>query len=245
MSTNNRRTELSYPPVVYDLTQLLLFPMNYVIAGLCHLQPDHCTWNEDDFATQDVEGSGRPLSELKADLLAGRDAAYEQPDLVRLYDSLPTVSARQDVIGRSWRGRIIRTDRSVLDLAEWALVRPLGRLGLGWGKRYLSADRGDPLFLRWADRLYFPVPAWGNVGVTDVRWRGETTATMNYDHQPWKDYFRRLSADGEPTVLLGVWTHKHLAGGWFLLTQDGDACADAQPATRKGGRPATAEQPPL
>ena len=54
----------------------------------------------------------------------------------------------------------------------------------------------------------------------DVTWRGVTTATMIYDRQPWKDYFRLLSREDGKVVLLGVWTHKYIAGGWFTLTLD-------------------------
>jgi len=109
-----------------------------------------------------------------------------------------------------------------LDVAEWLLIRPLKLLGFNWGKRYRTADKGDPLLIRWMDKVYFPLPAWGNVGMTDIRWRGVTTATMNYDHQAWKDYFKLLSNDDGTVVLLGVWTHKHIAGGWFTLTLDPD-----------------------
>ena len=68
--------------------------------------------------------------------------------------------------------------------------------------------------------------------MTDIAWRGESTATMNYDRQPWKDYFRLLSDEGGTMVLLGVWTHKQIAGGWFTLTYDpvyAAADADARP----------------
>jgi sarcosine oxidase delta subunit len=57
----------------------------------------------------------------------------------------------------------------------------------------------------------------------DVRWRDVPTATMIYDRQPWKDYFRLLTKENGKVVLLGVWTHKHIAGGWFTLTLDADA----------------------
>ena len=80
---------------------------------------------------------------------------------MRLYDSLPRVSAREDLIGRGFRGRILRTGSSVLDLAQRALVGPLMKSGLRWGKRYRTAHTGDPLLVSWRDRLYFPIPVWG------------------------------------------------------------------------------------
>lgn len=222
LSPAHDRTVVFLPAAVYDLTQLLFFPINYAICGLCYLQPQKSVWNAPDYSTQDVSGSGKSLEALKQEVLSQADIAYNEQDLVRLYDSLPAVRAEDDLIGRSWRGKILRTNRSVLDLAEWAVVRPLTRLGFGWGKRYRSADKGDPLLFNWKGRIFAPVPLWGNVGMTDIRWRGVTTATMNYDHQPWKDYFKLLSDGNGKVVLLGVWTHKHIAGGWFTLTLDAD-----------------------
>ncbi len=209
------------PSMVYDLTQQLFFRVNYAICGLCYLQPHASKWNEPNYQSQDLSGSGKPLEIIQREILNPIDMAHNEHDLVRLYDSLPSVSA-DDLIGHSWRGKILRTNHSVLDLAEWAIIRPLSKLGFGWGKRYRSADKGDPLLLNWKSRIFAPVPIWGNVDMTDIRWRGVPTATMNYDHQPWKDYFRLLSNDQGKMVLLGVWTHKQLAGGWFTLTLDAE-----------------------
>ncbi len=216
----NQPVVMFYPPLAYDIAQFVLFPMNYAISGLCHLQPKTSIWNEKGFESQNLSGSGKSLDQLKQEILQQQDIAHNEEDLVRLYDSLPAVSAQTDLVGRTWNGKILRTNASVLDLAEWCLIRPLSRLGIKWGKRYRSSDKGDPLLMRWRDKFYFPIPMWGNVGMTDIKWRGVSTATMNYDHQPWKDYFRRLSNEDGTMVLLGVWTHKHIAGGWFTLTLD-------------------------
>ena len=220
------RAVVFLPGAAYDLTQWLFFPVNALIGGLCHLQPSKSVWYGPDYEKQDVSGSGKPLDALKAEILAQADIAFTEADLVRLYDSLPAVSARDDLIGRTWSGRILRTNRSVLDLAEWAVVRPLSWLGFAWGKRYRTDDKGDPLLFNWQRKVFMPVPLWGNVGMTDIRWRGDTTATMNYDHQPWKDYFKLLSNENGKVVLLGVWTHKHIAGGWFTLTLDAETPTD-------------------
>lgn len=232
MRNEKRPRVLFYPSVVYDMAQVALFPVNYAIGGLCHLQPKKSVWDEEGAPSGEPKGSGMSLDQIKNDILRQEDVAYDEADLVRLYDSLPTLSAREDLIGRAWKGRILRTNASVLDLAEWALVRPLTRLGFRWGKRYRTGHKGDPLLLRWTDKIYFPIPMWGNVGMTDIKWRGESTATMNYDNQPWKDYFRLLRSEGGEVVLLGVWTHKHIAGGWFTLTLDRAYCetvAEARP----------------
>ena len=180
-------------------------------------------WNEEGSQELKLEGSGRSLEEIKADILAEKDVAYNEEDLVRLYDSLPNVNAKEDLVGRAWKGKIMRTNASVLDIAEWAIIRPLSYLGVRWGKRYRTQHQGDPLLFRWMDKIYLPIPIWGNVGMTDIRWREDATATMNYDHQPWKDYFKLVNDEDGKVVLLGVWTHKHIAGGWFTLTLEGPA----------------------
>ena len=220
--SHDSRLVMFLPHLAYDLSQFLFFPVNQVIVGLCYLQPQQSVWNENGFEKQDIHGSGKSLESLKNDVLRQVDIAYNEQDLVRLYDSLPSVSAQNDLIGRAWKGRILRTNRSVLDLAEWCVIRPLTKLGFGWGKRYRTADKGDPLLFRWKSKFFVPVPIWGNVGMTDISWRGQSTATMNYDHQPWKDYFKLLSNENGKMVLLGLWTHKHITGGWFTLTLDTD-----------------------
>lgn len=218
----NRRAVMFYPPAVYDISQFVLFPLNYAISTMCHLQPSKSVWNEADFQSKNLQGSSQTLEQLKTSILGQQDTAYTEADLVRLYDSLPAVNAQDDLIGRTWQGKILRTNKSVLDLAEWCIIRPLSHLGIKWGKRYRTSDKGDPLLMRWKDKVYAPIPIWGNVGMTDIRWRGVPTATMNYDHQPWKDYFRLLSDEAGNKVLLGVWTHKHIAGGWFTLSLETD-----------------------
>lgn len=220
MKNTDNPVVIFYPSFTYDFAQFMLFPLNYLISGMCYLQPSKFIWNEDGFHDQTLEGSGKSVADIKADILAKSDMAYNEEDLVRLYDSLPTVSASDDLVGRSWRGQILRTNGSVLDLAEWAIIRPLNKIGIQWGKRYRDQHKGDPLLMRWKDHIYFPIPIWGNVGMTDIAWRGKSTATMNYDHQPWKDYFRLLANEDGKYILLGIWTHKHIAGGWFTLTLD-------------------------
>jgi hypothetical protein len=220
MHSEKSRTVVSYPTFFYDFVQWLMFPINYLLGLLCYIQPQTSIWNEQGFETQDVSGTGIDLNELKKIVLEQPNHIYTEADIVRLFDSLPTVSAEKDLIGRVWEGQILRTNRSALDFAHYAINLPLKLLGFQWGKRYCTADRGDPLFLRWRNRFYIPLPFWGNVAMMDIRWRGKATATMNYDHQPWRDYFRLLSDENGNVVLLGVWTHKHIAGGWFTLSLD-------------------------
>ncbi|HMV45809.1 MAG TPA: DUF4334 domain-containing protein [Leptospiraceae bacterium] len=223
MKLKNGKLILFFPSIVYEILQWVVFPLNYLIGIVCNIQPGRSVWNEKDFKSQKLEGSGRSLADIKNDIVSENDVAYKEADLVLLYDSLPEVSAYNDMIGNTWKGKILRTNASVLDVAEWLLVRPLGLLGLKWGKRFRQQDLGDPLIVRWFNRFYFPLPIWGNVCMIDVRWRDVPTATMIYDRQPWKDYFRLLHKENGKVVLLGVWTHKEIAGGWFTLTLDADA----------------------
>ncbi|MEN9429705.1 MAG: hypothetical protein RJA86_564 [Pseudomonadota bacterium] len=218
MSALKKPRVLFYPSAVYHLAQFVTFPINCVINGLCYLQPSKSEWNEDGFEQQQLLGSGKSLEQIKAEILSESNIIYNEEDLVRLYDALPNANAKTDLVNRTWNGKILRTNGSVLDLAELAIIKPLSLLGVKWGKRYRTQHQGDPLLFRWADKFYFPIPIWGNVGMTDIRWRGQATATMNYDHQPWKDYFKVLSNEQGHIVLLGVWTHRHIAGGWFTLT---------------------------
>lgn len=225
MRIENKRLIVSFPTFIYDATQWISFPSNYLLGLLCYLQPQKSQWNETDFEQQDVSGSGIDTALLKDIILNDENFIYTEADIVRLFDSLPTVSAEDDLVGRVWQGKILRTNRSALDFAYYAIHKPFSMLGFQWGKRYCSANKGDPLFLRWRNRCYIPVPFWGNVSMIDIKWRGKTTATMNYDHQPWRDYFRLLSNNDGKVVLLGVWTHKHIAGGWFTLTLDAEISA--------------------
>jgi hypothetical protein len=209
-----------FPSFYYDIIQHICFPLNSIIGIVCHVLPTRSSiWSEPHTLSKKLFGTGADLEAVKRSLIHGSDRSYHEEDLVKVYDSCKPIAA-EELIGNTWNGRIIRTNRSLLDLAEWCLVRPLGLFGFRWGKRYCTQHTGDPLLLRWIDRLYFPLPVWGNVGMVDIRWRGVVTATMNYDYQPWKDYFRVLQEDNEKTILIGVWTHRSVAGGWFTLTLD-------------------------
>ena len=76
------------------------------------------------------------------------------------------------------------------------------------------------MLLIYKDSVIVPFPAWGNVCMQDMRFRGVSNATMHYTHQPWSDYFRVLD-DGKESgsrVYLGLWTAHETTGGWFTLT---------------------------
>lgn len=222
VKVRNSKIVLFFSSFVYDWMTRIAFVPNGIISAMCYLQPRRSIWNEPEDVARKLVTSGESLETVKRDLIAKKERSYVEEDLVQLYDTLPVVDAQRDLIGRSWRGKIVRVNSSVLDLADWFIVKPLSLLGIGWGKRYITAHLGDPLLFRFLNTLYFPIPLWGNVGMTNIEWRGKPTATMNYDHQPWKDYFRLLSSEPGKVVLLGVWTHKHIAGGWFTLTLDPD-----------------------
>jgi hypothetical protein len=57
----------------------------------------------------------------------------------------------------------------------------LGRLdmfGGQWGKRYRSAHIGDPLVLNFGERLFIPLPIWGNVSIPNTEYRGKGTMRL-------------------------------------------------------------------
>jgi len=183
------------------------------------------------FNNETTKVPGEDIASVRSDILAGKDRAYKEIDVVRLFDACEPANAQKHMIGKTWHGKILRTNASVLDLAEWLIIRPLSYLGLSWGKRYRTQHTGDPLLFNWQKICYFPIPLWGNVCMTGIEWRDRTVATMNYDHQPWKDYFAILSQPtleepNKPTVMLGVWTSKDKAGGWFTLTLASDVDAN-------------------
>jgi len=214
------------PSFVYEIVHHTFFWLNWVLDSLCYIQPEKSEWNEPNDTSVSVEAlkaaGGVDLSIIKDQILTQKDVAYAEKDLVRLYDSLPAAKTEEILVGRTWNGKILRTKKSVLDLAEWLIIRPISFLGISWGKRYCTQHTGDPLLFNWAKVAYVPIPLWGNVCVTDIKWRGVPTGTMNYDAQNWKDYFRILEHDPatQRLVLLGVWTARSKAGGWFTLTWD-------------------------
>lgn len=214
-----------FPGFVYDVVVTAFFPLNWAICGLCYIQLSKSEWNEpqDQLVTPQAlrtQTDGKDLNSIKEKITNQKDITYDELDLVKLYDTLPPAPTEEFLVGKSFNGMILRTGESVLDMASWCLVKPLQLLGFNWGKRYETQHKGDPLFLNWMKVFYIPIPMWGSVGVCDIKWRGVTTGTMNYDHLPWKDYFRVLINEPNKIMLLGVWTSKDKAGGWFTLTYD-------------------------
>jgi hypothetical protein len=216
-------------PVVYDFIDAALWLPNQIISVACYFQPavfinDHAsTWNENDerFTPQALAKIKNEvhLNSVKESIIKHQNIVYNEQDLVQIYDSLPAVKMSELLVGKGFHGQILRTNLSVLDVPAWLLVMPLTLLGFGWGKRYQTQHIGDPLMVNWMRKIYFPLPLWGNVGVVDIVWRDVCTGTMNYDGHAWKDYFRVLKS-GDKYILLGVWTNKDKAGGWFTLTYD-------------------------
>ena len=98
MSVYKKPKVLFYPSAVYDIAQFVTFPINCLINGLCYLQPNKSIWNEDGFEKQKLLGSGASLEQLRTQILSQNKTIYNEEDLVRLYDSLPTVNAKTDLV---------------------------------------------------------------------------------------------------------------------------------------------------
>jgi hypothetical protein len=139
VTSNQRGTMVVFfPCYVYDLVCAALFPLNYLISLSVYLQPDRSEWDSVAWESDDSPGAQERLKTLKERILSGEDVTFVEDELVRLFDSLPKATTTTHLVGRTFHGRIVRTGRSVLDLAEMVLVKPLTKLGLGWGKRYRS-----------------------------------------------------------------------------------------------------------
>jgi len=159
---------------------------------------------------------------MKTNILAQQDIAFAESDYERLFMSLPAIKAER-LVGKCFDGRMLRTNRSPLDLAEWLFCRPISYLGFGWGKRFLSEYRGDPLLFNWGKKVYVPLPTCGNVSLKDATYKGATSALMSYDNYPWNDHFRvlEMSENNEQhMVLLGAWMIRDNMAGYFTLTYD-------------------------
>lgn len=218
--TKAGHTIVFLPLLAYNFCAFIFSPLNYLINNICYLQPNgQPEWDSPALQPPLKERvSDDRIAQIRKQLLAKEIETFGEHEIVQLFDTLKPAT-RVDLIGKSYRGHIVRCG-CFLDLVDKVLVRPLMTLGFVWGKRYRSQHVGDPLLMCWKEKIFFPFPIWGNVGMTGIQWRGEHQATMNYDHQPWQDFFRILD-DGQHSgnrVYLGVWSAREKTGGWFTLT---------------------------
>ena len=147
ISYKNKKLIFFYPSIVYDLLQHICYPINYLLGLLCYILPTrHSKWSEINYKQIQLIGTGK--KDIKEDLINQKNIVYNEEDLVLLFDQCQPIQA-EELIGNTWNGKIIRTNRSLLDIAEWLLVRPLGLFGFKWGKRYRTQHVGDPLLVRW------------------------------------------------------------------------------------------------
>lgn len=217
---------------MYEIAQNGAFVQNWLTTGLINMQPSKSGWNEPDHPELSAEAlklaGGTDISVLKAQVLAGKDIVYEETDLMRLYDSLQPAVASEIFVGRTWEGKVVRTNRTLLDLAEWCVIRPISYLGFGWGKRFRDQHTGDAMLLHWMKRIYIPLPFGGNASVNDAKWRGVVTGSISYDSLNWTDYFKVLENDpaSKKVSLLGVYTTKSAYGGFLKITWDPDTPVD-------------------
>jgi hypothetical protein len=219
--TENGVWQLFLPEWLYDLCVWYLWLVNWMISFISARLPG--SYAERDWLIDPALAPGRApqsgvsLQDLALAVRRRDDAVFKDEDLWRLWDALPGVKPEEML--KVWRGKVLRSG-SWLDPAH-ILEAPLFPRGLEWGKRYLTPYRGDPLVLIWQGRSVFPVPLWGNVSLPEISLRGRSSATMVYDHQPWKDHFRLLD-DGKASgrrVLLGNWTCREKNCGWFTLEE--------------------------
>lgn len=222
--SKNGQWILFLPLVVYNLCALFFCILNYLINNVCYVQFNGAPeWDSPNAQKIEPQASKDRLTSLRSQLLDvslrhACENTYDEAELVQLFDTLKPAE-REELTGKTFRGQIVRSG-CFLDVVDRTLVWALAILGFAWNKRYRTQHVGDPLLLSWNERLFFPMPIWGNVGMTSIMFRGKHQATMNYDHQPWQDHFRVLD-DGKQTgrvVYLGLWTAREKCGGWFTLT---------------------------
>lgn len=216
--TQHGHTILFFPQGVYHFFAFSFWGLNYFLNNVCYFQNNGLPEWDCRFETEKLSMPQERLVQLKRQILAKELVTFKEEEVVALFDTLRPAT-REDLIGKSYRGHIVRSG-CFLDVVDKHLVRPLMELGFSWGKRYRTQYIGDPLLCSWKDQVFFPLPIWGNVGMTSIQWRGQHQATMNYDHQPWQDFFRILDDNQESNgrVYLGVWTAREKTGGWFTLT---------------------------
>jgi len=221
--TKQGQVILFVPLLVYHWLAYTFMVLNYLINNACYLQRNgQPEWDSPTPPVPQNKLSKEKKKELTDLILKKTLVTLSEEDLIQLFDGLEPAE-RTEMIGKSFRGHIVRAN-CFLDLVDRVLIRPLMFLGFAWNKRYRTQHVGDPLLMSWKDWLFFPLPIWGNVGLTSIIFRGKHQATMNYDHQPWQDYFRVLD-NGDETgarVYIGLWTAREKTGGWFTLTVRAD-----------------------
>jgi hypothetical protein len=216
----NGKRQVLLPLWCYDLCCYVFFPLNWLIATIACRWPSRYSsrnWATDpELAPAKLPKPETDLKILAAAIRARDDTKLSDRDVWCLFDSLPAPKTN-DMIG-NWRGKVVMTG-SWLDVAGRLLEKPLGKLGLVWGKRFFTPYKGDPFIVVKKDTTILPVPVWGNVTMPETGLRGKVGATMVYDNQPWKDYFRVLD-DGKSSgrkMMLGNWFSREKNGGWFTL----------------------------
>lgn len=106
--------------IVYDVAVWNCFVPNWFICLLCHFQRGN--QRLDDVHPQQSISREEFLQKLDA------GAVFDDEQLLGLFDELPPAQASQ-LIGKTFDGTILKTNKSVLDLAQLLLVLPLQAIG--------------------------------------------------------------------------------------------------------------------
>jgi len=231
MENSTSKIIIFFPNFVYTIGTSLFCGLNLLINTCVYFSPFKLpAWDIDpNFSPAKISNfvDTARLNEIKRVILSTNEfERFNEIELMQLFDTLKPAT-QSDMVGRTWRGKIINC-YCFLDIADIFIIRPLSYLGFKWGKRYRTKYTGDPLLFSWMDRIFFPLPLWGNVGIHEIVFRGKSNATMVYDYQPWQDYFRVLD-DGSVSgniVMLGLWCTRESNGGFFSLTYMPDVETD-------------------
>ena len=196
--------------------------MNAISLFAAHLLPVGVDWNTKlvvvpSLNVEEKEDLTAKLLEIASNK---KDHIVSEAELIRLFDACEPAIAEKDVIGRSFRGRIIRTGTNVFDLAELTMLWPMRVMGINWNKRFFSMYKGDAFVFDWQQFYYFPIFFNGVASITDQRWRNQVTATVGMSMNQVRDPLVKLVDTPETTILLGNAYCEKAVLGWFTLTLD-------------------------
>ncbi|GBG24796.1 Hypothetical Protein FCC1311_010142 [Hondaea fermentalgiana] len=221
--TERNKVVIYLPRLLCDVLARLAWPLNMLLdvaplAAQMYFARKPGVWPMPVKDLESMQTSG-DASKARESILSEKVSVVPEETLTQLFGTLEPAHA-EDLVAKTWEGKLIRTGTRALDLVDLVLARPLLVLGVGWGKRFRAPHRGDALILHWMDKIYFPMPMYGNASIVDMEYAGKTQATARYNHQPWNEHFRILN-DGKESgkmVLLGAWCTRDTIGGWFTLT---------------------------
>jgi hypothetical protein len=192
--------------------------LNDILPGRAKVQPTQ--WSDAPHSPQAIKSLGeKRLAEIKKEILENHGQAYEEVELVQLWDTLEPATS-EDLIRKTFKNKIIDVSELYSDNFYEKIAKTLSKFGMHVHRRFVNKFQGDSLLLNILDLVVFPLPIFGNVGIKELNFRGKVGIAMCYDHQPWIDYFRILDEDKETgkKIILAFSTCRDQGAGFYTLT---------------------------